>query len=107
MTLEVQIKSITFFLTFKLADRVPQCSAYGTTEMRSRYTPPVTPPRLITDKDQYKLPTKLPLDPVSIAIILEIFMISMVIQSPVEEPTGKKVIMYSKVVYTTARCDKK
>ncbi|CAH0686321.1 unnamed protein product [Spodoptera exigua] len=47
----------------RIEDRVPQCSAHGTTEMRSRYQPPITPPRLITDKDQYKLPTRLTSDP--------------------------------------------
>ncbi|KAJ8719539.1 hypothetical protein PYW08_011714 [Mythimna loreyi] len=48
----------------RIEDRVPQCSAHGTTEMRSRFTPPVIPPRLITNKDQYKLPTRLPQDPI-------------------------------------------
>ncbi|XP_026731055.1 uncharacterized protein LOC113496130 [Trichoplusia ni] len=49
----------------RIEDRVPQLSAHGTTEMRERYTPPVIPSRLVTDKDQYKLPTKIPLYPVS------------------------------------------
>ncbi|XP_053608979.1 uncharacterized protein LOC128674481 [Plodia interpunctella] len=44
----------------KLEDRPPQCSAHGSTEMRSAYIEPITPPRLVTDKDQFKHPANLP-----------------------------------------------
>ncbi|XP_026324684.1 uncharacterized protein LOC113233720, partial [Hyposmocoma kahamanoa] len=50
----------------KLADRPPQCTAHGTTEMKSAYTVPTTPARLVTDKDQYKHPASLPHDPPAI-----------------------------------------
>lgn len=49
----------------QLADRPPQITAHGTTEMKSAYTVPTIPARLITDKDQYKHPASLPLEPVS------------------------------------------
>ncbi|XP_075977095.1 uncharacterized protein LOC142977218 [Anticarsia gemmatalis] len=47
----------------RVEDRPPQLTAHGTTEMRSRYTRPVTPSRLVTNKDQYKHPDKLPMAP--------------------------------------------
>lgn len=47
-------------LSDQLEDRPPQCSAHGSTEMRSAYIEPITPPRLVTDKDQFKHPANLP-----------------------------------------------
>ncbi|CAB3255578.1 unnamed protein product [Arctia plantaginis] len=47
----------------RIADRVPRLTAHGTTETKSQFTPPVTPSRLITNKDQYKYPATLPQAP--------------------------------------------
>ncbi|KAI5646336.1 hypothetical protein NE865_01798 [Phthorimaea operculella] len=47
----------------RLEERPPQCRVHGSTEMRSAYKDPETPARLVTGKEQYVHPTKLPTDP--------------------------------------------
>ncbi|XP_059061712.1 uncharacterized protein LOC131854605 [Achroia grisella] len=44
----------------KIEDRVPQCSAQATTEMKHSYTRPEIAARLVTDKDQFKHPACMP-----------------------------------------------
>nr|XP_026494605.1 uncharacterized protein LOC113399642 [Vanessa tameamea] len=45
-----------------LADRTPAQKVHGTTEMKSSYTEPIKPCRLVTDKDQFKQLASLPLE---------------------------------------------
>ncbi|XP_049875576.1 uncharacterized protein LOC126373461 [Pectinophora gossypiella] len=47
----------------RITDQPPLQGVYGSTEMRSAYKVPTTPARLVTDKDQFKHPASLPLDP--------------------------------------------
>ncbi|KAL0828891.1 hypothetical protein ABMA28_003796 [Loxostege sticticalis] len=49
----------------RLEERVPQSSAHATSVMKTSFTPPTTPSRLVTDKDQFKHPASLP-DPFAI-----------------------------------------
>ncbi|XP_063828510.1 uncharacterized protein LOC135077908 [Ostrinia nubilalis] len=53
-------------LSRRLEERVPLCSAHATSVMKTSYPPPTTPPRLVTDKDQFKHPASLPPDPLEI-----------------------------------------
>lgn len=50
----------------QLEERPPQYSAHGKTETQSSYIVPTIPSRLVTEKDQFKHPTTLALDPVSV-----------------------------------------
>lgn len=46
----------------QLEDRTPAQRVHGTSEMKSSYTEPITPSRLISDKDQFKHPASLLLE---------------------------------------------
>ncbi|KAG6440959.1 hypothetical protein O3G_MSEX001589 [Manduca sexta] len=50
----------------RTADQPPRSSAHAKTEMQRCYTAPDVYPRLVTDKDQFKHPTTLPLDSLAI-----------------------------------------
>ncbi|RVE46988.1 hypothetical protein evm_008372 [Chilo suppressalis] len=47
-------------LSRRISERQPQCSAFPVSTMSESYASPVTPPRLVTDKDQFKHPASLP-----------------------------------------------
>ncbi|CAG9788069.1 unnamed protein product [Diatraea saccharalis] len=50
-------------LSRRISERQPQCSAFTNSTMKESYSSPTIPPRLVTDKDQFKHPASLPLDP--------------------------------------------